>query len=148
MAVFNATLSQLGLMLEFVQASLAKNGVSKNESTLFEVAVEEAIVNIIKHGYKHQGGKIELAFLVSLPDRAVLQIKDEAPPFNPMENPPPFNPRLTLEERPIGGGGLYLIGKIMDMLSYLRDGPHNVLTLEKSFKPAAIEENLHSPEYQ
>lgn len=148
MNLYSAALPQLSLMLQCVREELMKKEISQKEATLFEVAVEEALVNIIKHGYHEKEGEISLSFLQTGPREIALEIKDRAPFFNPLENQPLFDPSQSLDERQVGGGGLYLLGKLVDKLTYRREEPFNILLLQKYFKPEASEENLHSLESQ
>ena len=94
------------------------------------LAVDEAVTNIIAHGYQGQGGAIEIE--VSLEgDALVIRIRDEAAPFDPTIVPPP-DVTLPLEQRIPGGLGIHLIRQIMDEMTH-RVTPQggNELTLVK-----------------
>jgi len=101
-----------------------------NEAILdTQLAVEEAITNIIIHGYRVTGGKIEISF-ISDSNRVEIQIADSAPRFDPLSVPEP-NLDRPLEERSIGGLGIFLIRQVMDEVTYqYRDGK-NILALVK-----------------
>jgi len=53
-------------------------------------------------------------------------------PYNPLENKEP-DITLDIEEREIGGLGIFLVKKTMDALSYEYVDGQNVLTLKKAF---------------
>ena len=94
------------------------------------LVLEELLSNIILYGYEdaelHQ---IEL--LLRYDDRELeLRIQDDAKAFNPLEAPEP-ELDLALEDRPIGGLGIYLTRSLMDELSYVRTQGKNVLTAKK-----------------
>ncbi len=94
------------------------------------LAVDEAASNIIIHGYQGQGGAIEIE-MEREGDALVIRLRDEAPPFDPAAIPPP-DLTLPLEQRPIGGLGIYLMRQVMDEVTH-RITPQggNELTLLK-----------------
>jgi anti-sigma regulatory factor (Ser/Thr protein kinase) len=97
-----------------------------------DLALEEIVSNIIRHGYTDQGQHpIQLEFRRT-PDGLVATVVDDGKPFNPLNRPDP-DVTLPLEERPIGGLGIFLVRRLMDAVSYERRGGQNVLTLTKRF---------------
>jgi len=94
-----------------------------------QLAVEEAITNIIKHGYKKPGGEIIVSSRIS-PERIEVQIMDTAPRFNPLSVPEP-ELDSTIEDRNIGGLGIFLIRQVMDEVSYRYEDGKNILSLTK-----------------
>jgi serine/threonine-protein kinase RsbW len=97
-----------------------------------QLAVEEAIANVIMHGYTGETGKIVITCRTSR-GLAEIQIEDTAPPFNPLSLPKPV---LTgdLEDRKIGGLGVFLIREVMDDIIYHREAGKNILVLVKKKK--------------
>ena len=59
-----------------------------------------------------------------------LEICDDGKDFNPLELAP-ADTSLPLEERPIGGLGVYLILHLMDDVSYARLDGKNVFRMKK-----------------
>ncbi|HET6581394.1 MAG TPA: ATP-binding protein [Methanoregula sp.] len=94
-----------------------------------QLAVEEAITNIINHGYKKTGGKIIVSSRIN-PERIEVQIIDTAPRFNPLSVPEP-DLDSTIEDRNIGGLGIFLIRQLMDEVSYRYEDGKNILVLTK-----------------
>jgi serine/threonine-protein kinase RsbW len=64
-------------------------------------------------------------------DALVIHLHDQATPFDPTEVPPP-DLTVPLEQRPVGGMGIYLMQQLMDEVSY-RTTPQggNWLTMRK-----------------
>ncbi len=94
-----------------------------------QLAVEEAITNVIVHGYKQKGNEIRIACQVI--DGAIeIRITDSAPPFNPLSLPTP-DLDSDVNERRIGGLGIYLIRRVMDGVEYAYEGGNNIFTLTK-----------------
>jgi len=97
-----------------------------------QLAVEEAITNTIIHGYADRPGTVTITLHAS-PGTVEIEIADEAIPFNPLLREEP-DTTLPIEERQIGGLGIFLIRRIMNDVSYeFRDGK-NILTLVKKKK--------------
>ena len=62
---------------------------------------------------------------------ATITIRDWGHTFNPLELPPP-DLNLDINERPIGGLGIYLMKKFTDRLEYRREDDSNILTIIKN----------------
>ena len=61
----------------------------------------------------------------------VLVFIDQGIPYNPLDNKDP-DITLNLEEREIGGLGIYMVKKIMDEVSYEYMDGQNILRMRKS----------------
>ncbi len=128
-----AELESLRQFRDFIADCCAKFQVP--ESTVFELklAVDEACTNIITHGYKGMDpGSIILSFRIE-PDRILVSLTDFGHVFEPAEAPKP-DVEAALEDRPLGGMGLYLIYKMMDNIDYQASEDGNTLTFTKYIK--------------
>jgi serine/threonine-protein kinase RsbW len=95
------------------------------------LAVEEACVNVIKHGYPGGPPGVIRLSIAAEPGRIVVEIVDDAAPFDPQDAPAP-DIRSDWDERRIGGLGWHLIRKVMDEVRHTsRPGGGNRLTLVK-----------------
>jgi serine/threonine-protein kinase RsbW len=95
-----------------------------------ELAADELCSNVITHGYDGQGGWIEIT--VQPVDQGVqLKIRDWGQSFDPASVPLP-NIEAPLEERALGGLGLFLVQKLMDEVQFeTSGGDGNVITVIK-----------------
>lgn len=95
------------------------------------LAVEEAIANVIDHGYAGAGpGPVTVAVAIDA-EAARATVSDRAPYFDPAGAPPP-DLTSDWESRPLGGLGWHLITSLMsDVRHEARPGGGNVLTLTK-----------------
>jgi len=59
---------------------------------------------------------------------------DDGIPFNPELKEDPEHLQHSVEERPSGGLGIYLVKKLMDIVKYQRIQDKNILTLTKFLK--------------
>jgi anti-sigma regulatory factor (Ser/Thr protein kinase) len=82
----------------------------------FSLAVDELVTNIIIHGYQGKPGIIEIQIL-SRPAEMSVVLRDEAFPFDPTQVKDP-NIHQPLEERQIGGLGVYMARILTDEMTY------------------------------
>jgi serine/threonine-protein kinase RsbW len=98
------------------------------ESDVFRIrlAVEEALVNAIKHGNQLDTDKRVTVNYTVTPDRFHIRIADEGPGFNPEDVPDPTLPE-NIEKG--CGRGVFLIREFMTEVAY--HGRGNVITMTK-----------------
>jgi serine/threonine-protein kinase RsbW len=96
-----------------------------------QVALDEILSNTVRSGYEPgtPPGEIEVRFGIRDGLLEIL-ISDDARPFNPLEREDP-DVSAPLEEKPIGGLGIYLVKRLMDVVEYERAGGRNRLRLGK-----------------
>ncbi len=130
----HATIFDLERFRDFVADTAEQMGASRKESYDLILAVDEAIANILEHGYRGGSGPVEV-MLERVGDEIIVHIRDIARVFDPTRLAPP-DLNLPLEERQLGGLGVYLIQKKMDQVSY-RQRPEggNELILVKKIAP-------------
>jgi serine/threonine-protein kinase RsbW len=128
-----AELESLQVFRDFITDCCARFKVP--DGTVFELklAVDEACTNIIQHGYQGMDpGSIILAFRIEA-DRILVQITDFGRIFEPAEAPKP-DVEAALEDRELGGLGLFLIYQTMDNIDYQSSEDGNTLTFSKYIK--------------
>jgi serine/threonine-protein kinase RsbW len=112
-----------------LENEMGTSGFTPDEILDIQLAVEEVITNVIVHGYRGRGGEIEITCRIS-GDRAVIRIADTAPPFDPLSLAGP-DISADVEDRKVGGLGVYLVRQVTDGISYRRENGKNILELEK-----------------
>lgn len=125
----DADVNQLIDARQFVEETAARFQVLPEAISKLVLAVDELTTNIIVHGYQGQAGSIEIELQSIGPDLQIRLI-DHAPLFDPTTVPDP-DTTLPLDERPLGGMGIYLARKIMDEMIYRSSERGNELTLIK-----------------
>lgn len=108
------------------------SAIQLEEATATNVclAVEEAVVNVMRYAYS-EGSKGEIRVCAAATsDKLTFEIRDDGKPFDPTaaENP---DITLSAQQRPIGGLGIFLMRRYMDVMNYKRELESNVLTLTK-----------------
>ena len=102
-------------------------------------AVDEAVTNVIRHGYRGAEGWIEVAAEL-VDERIVVTLEDRAPAFDPGTVP---EPDLTVppERRTPGGMGVHLIRQAMDTVDHApRPGGGNILAMSRCLDPRPKED--------
>ena len=125
-----AVLSDLPRIVEFVVKWLESQGLDEYSFPL-ETAVDEASTNVIKYAYNGQGGFFQISCELQ-GQEIVVTIKDRGKQFDPNSVPLP-DVDADLENRRVGGLGIYMMKKMMDGVSYdfdLKEG--NRLEMRKT----------------
>ena len=99
---------------------------TENEIFSIKLALEEAIVNAIKHGNQMDRRKVVRVSYRVLPHRFDVKIVDEGPGFDPEDVPDPTAPENL--ERPCGRG-LLLMRHYMNEVTF--HPPGNVVSMTK-----------------
>jgi serine/threonine-protein kinase RsbW len=119
---------------DFVSRMIRQSRVTREDENKIILAVDEAVTNIIEHGYD-QGvdGTIELE-IESEESQFKVVIRDTGRVFNPESVPNP-DMKEHLKAGRKKGLGLFLMRQIMDEVRYrYKDGVQNELTLVKYTK--------------
>jgi anti-sigma regulatory factor (Ser/Thr protein kinase) len=125
-----AELKDLARIREFVQETAAAFPVPPDVLARILLAVDEAVTNVIVHGYAGRGGPVE-GEISHPPGSLSIRLRDEAPLFDPTAVPEP-DLDLPMEERMPGGLGIYLIRQAVDEVEHAsRPSGGNELTLLK-----------------
>ena len=131
-----ANLEQLSQVKEYIRTQVPKDYASVLGHVL--LAAEELLVNMFTHAYQGEQGQAELyCRLVVHNEKEYLRltIKDWGPSFNPFSNASDPNVGLNIEDRPIGGLGIYLIKAITAHTEYKRLEHTNIVDLYFEKKP-------------
>jgi serine/threonine-protein kinase RsbW len=117
----------------FIEEACRRAGADESLCFDLKLAVDEAVSNLVVHGYEGQEpGPIKVSFALD-GDEIVITIADHAAPFYPEHAPEPLLDVPASERRP-GGLGWHLIKQIADRLEY-ETSPEtgNRLTMIKKF---------------
>jgi anti-sigma regulatory factor (Ser/Thr protein kinase) len=107
-----------------------EQALPKHLINTMNLALEEIVTNVIEHGYDDKGEHY-IIIRCSVQDGQVLaEVEDDGQPFNPLKYPDP-DVSKPLENRPLGGLGIYLIRNVMDALDYTYQGGKNRIKLKK-----------------
>jgi len=123
-----AELENLGAFVACASAAARSAGFGSSRAGEIELAVEEALTNVCK--YAGRGAPVQAA-LACTEDASVFAVElvDDGKPFDPTSLPDP-DMNAGIEDRPIGGLGVFLMKRVCDAVRYRREDGRNVLRLE------------------
>ncbi len=123
-------LPDLTEMRRFVESSGAELGAGEEAIGEMVLAVNEAVTNVLIHGYRNKKGEVDVLVESSGPN-LIVRLRDNAPLFDPTSVPTP-DISLSLDQRAPGGLGVHMMRQFTDELIYrVTSGGQNELLLIK-----------------
>ena len=128
--VLHNDIRQIPRLAQFVDALAAKKQLDGALSSSLNLALEETVTNVMLYAYpKGTDGMVDIEVIPGDHELEFV-VSDYGTPFDPTAAPE-ANVNLGVEERPIGGLGIFLVRQIMDSVTYERKKDRNVLTMIK-----------------
>ena len=123
-----AKIDHLHSFIEFVTSNAIKCGLSQKRIREIELVTEEAVINIINYAYEDITGDIEITCKRDNDKHFIIEIVDKGKHFDVLSKK---EPDLTsdIDERAIGGLGVFFMKQFTDDIKYRRDEDKNILTL-------------------
>lgn len=134
-----ATTDSLKTLFDFITSELSVYGCSGRDIRMVKLCVEEVFVNIANYAYHPKTGEVRVG--LDIPEnfkdaiRVIISFIDKGRPFNPLEKEMP-DLEAELEDRTIGGLGIFLVKTKMDDVTYEYKDGQNILTMTKELKLA------------
>ena len=120
------------VLTEFVNSFINKYSDNERAIAQINVAIDELFSNIVKFAYRPEIGKAILR--IELRKEPVVSIRitfiDKGKPFNPLEILSP-DVNLDLDERKVGGLGIFIVKRTMDEVTYEYKDGQNILSIKK-----------------
>ena len=128
---FPAKVDALNDVLGFIESTLEELSCPMKTSMAIGVAIEEVFVNVAHYAYEDGEGDVDFSIGFNEADNSILiRMEDSGVQFDPLAKPDP-DITLSVEEREIGGLGIFITKKTMDSLSYSYENGKNILTMIK-----------------
>jgi anti-sigma regulatory factor (Ser/Thr protein kinase) len=124
-----ADLDSLAELRRYAKEAADGAGIDEARTYKLQLAVDEIATNIISYGYKDVGASAVITIGGEIRDGAlVVTLEDHAPAFDPrtVRIPGAEDFAKPLEERAIGGLGIFLAIHGVDRFDYRRDGDRNL----------------------
>src|SRR5438105_1646201 len=139
--ILPASLDVLGAIGHYVMEAASAANLDKKAAYRLRLAVDEIATNAIVHGHAGAAhtGALHVQAMLTEPSLTIT-LEDTGMPFDPRQAPPPENLGAPLEERRIGGLGLYLTIQGVDEFHYERIGERNQHTFVMHRSTAAAQE--------
>ena len=127
-----ASAEDIPAVTEFVETELQKLGCPRKVITQLAIAIDEIYSNVVKYGYPDRKGPVTVQLIEKEePHNIYLRFSDEGVPYNPLTETDP-DTSLPVEEREMGGLGIFMVKKTMDDIRYKYENGQNVLTVMKN----------------
>jgi sigma-B regulation protein RsbU (phosphoserine phosphatase) len=122
-----ASLDSLAILRNYVRQAALNANLTDKAAYQLVLAVDEIASNIMIHGYKAVQANDTIKVWAE-PDRRFLTVymEDSGLTFDPRQVESSNHEDLTLEEREIGGLGIFLALASLDSFDYQRQGEHNI----------------------
>ena len=131
----DAKVENIDAVTEFVDQELYALDCPIKARMQIDVAIDEIMSNISRYAYGDGTGPVTVLFGQEKDPKVVrLTFIDHGVPYDPLQKVDP-DTSLSLDDRPIGGLGIFLVKKTMDSMSYEYKDGENVLTLQKKIIP-------------
>lgn len=130
-----ACLANLDFFIDSIRMFLQKAGAS--EQVIFDIILtaEEILVNVMSYAYPEgQEGSLEVTcelYENSGTKKVKFVFTDEGKDFDILDKETP-DLSAPIEDRKIGGLGIYLVKTLMDDVSYVRTDNKNILSIIKN----------------
>lgn len=123
---------QLARLYDFLEQQAERCSIDAALLMQIKLAMDEAVTNVIQYAYPESEGDIRID--MGCDDKGLkIIITDNGIPFNPLESHEP-DITLSLDERPIGGLGIFLVKQLMTNVRYDRSEGKNILTMTKEIQ--------------
>lgn len=126
-------IDEISRLEAFVEELGEELSLSPDVTMNINLALEEAIANIIMYAYPAGKRQDILLRVISSEQQLVFLLTDRGVSFDPTQVKD-ADVTLSLEERPIGGLGIFLIRQIMNEVSYERIDGQNKLVMKKNIE--------------
>ena len=119
---------EIGHITDEIESLAEREAWTADLSFKVNLALEELVINIMDYGFEGGDHEIDVT-LISEDHKLTIVIADSGKPFDPLEDAPVPDVDAPIDERPIGGLGIYLVRNMMDDMQYRREGERNYITL-------------------
>lgn len=128
----DATIDNVTAVTDFVDRQLEQLDCPMKTQMQVDIAIDELFGNIANYAYNPEVGAATVRVEVTEnPLAVVITFIDNGVPYDPLAKSDP-DVTLSLEERKIGGLGIYMVKKSMDDVSYEYKNGQNILKIRKN----------------
>lgn len=124
------SLDELARLAEQVEEFCDAQGIGPGIAYNLNLAFDELITNTISYGYDDHAVHEIVVRLAVANDTVEAEIIDDGRAFDPLSREDP-DVNADLDDRQIGGLGIFFVKQFMDEVAYRREGDYNVVALRK-----------------
>ncbi len=134
------TLEGISLLSEQVQEFAEAREVPGSQLQRVSLAIDELLSNIILYGISADAPP-GILVSVSIEGRTFrVEVEHTGPAFDPFRDAAVPDTSLSVEHRPVGGLGIFLVRSLMSSVHYERVGDRNRITLIRTLETTGQEE--------
>jgi anti-sigma regulatory factor (Ser/Thr protein kinase) len=122
-------LSELARIAEAIEAHGESHGWPPKWILNLNLSLDELITNIVSYGYQDTDEHEIRITLTERDESLAVVVEDDGMAFDPFTAAPAPDLEADVEERPIGGLGVYFVKTLMDEVAYERVDNSNRITL-------------------
>ena len=123
-------MSEISRLEIFIEELGEELGLLPETTMNINLALEEAVANIILYAYPSDEQREILLKVTTSSEQIIFLLTDKGVSFDPTQEED-ADITLPIDERPIGGLGIFLIRKIMNEVTYERIEGENKLMMKK-----------------
>lgn len=128
---FVATVENIEAVTDFVSEQLEALDCPMKAQMQINIAIDELFGNIAQYAYKTDVGEATVRVeVMEEPLSVVITFIDGGVPYNPLAAADP-DTTLSIDERAVGGLGVFMVKKSMDEITYRYEGGKNILSIRK-----------------
>lgn len=135
-----ARLENLGPTKAYLQAAIPEAFSAQTSNVL--LVAEELLVNVFSYAYPDGvEGEAKISLDVRLlagEEKLVFEVRDWGAVFNPFEEAPVPDIHASLEDRPMGGLGIYLIKQVSEQQAWCYEDGANCIEIVFGRTPKAL----------
>lgn len=121
-------LESMNLVQSSIGAMLDQHDISKQTQNIIHILMDEILNNIICYAYDSNKGTVTIQIHISYQKHIRLVFQDQGKAYNPLLKPDP-DTSASLEQRAIGGLGIYIVKHFSKKMKYKRKNNKNILKI-------------------
>ena len=125
-----AQIERVNEVFAFIAEKMTDAGMDIKIRNSVKIAVEEVFVNISSYAYPVEAGNVTVSAITES-DKIIIRFQDSGTPYDPLAREDP-DTTLSLDERDIGGLGVFMTKEIMDTVEYRYENGQNTLIISKN----------------
>ena len=127
-----ATVENIETVTDFVNEQLEALDCPMKAQMQIDIAIDELFGNIAHYAYNPEVGSATVRVeVIEEPLAVIITFIDKGVPYDPLAKADP-DVTLSVEERDIGGLGIFMVKKSMDEITYEYKDGQNILKIKKN----------------
>lgn len=133
-------LNEISHMCDDIEQFCQDNAIPQAKTHDILLIIDELVTNVINYAYPQDEEHEFFLYMDKVDDLVHIKIVDSGIAFDPLAKTDP-NTALSLEERQIGGLGIFLVKRLSEEVKYSRIDDKNQLYIKVSLSLTDMEEN-------